>query len=68
MESKSFEENLERLKDLVKQLQSGELTLDESLKVFEEGVKISKVLEEKLKNIEDQAVKMFDNGELKEMN
>jgi exodeoxyribonuclease VII small subunit len=68
MESKSFEENLERLKELVKQLQSGELTLDESLKVFEEGVKLSKVLEDKLKNIEDQAVKMFDNGELKEMN
>lgn len=68
MESKSFEENLERLKELVRQLQSGELTLDESLKVFEEGIKLSKVLEDKLKNIEDQAVKMFDNGELKEMN
>ena len=38
MEEKSFEENLERLKELVKQLQSGELTLDESLKVFEEGI------------------------------
>ena len=68
MESKSFEENLERLKELVRKLQSGELTLDESLKVFEEGIKLSKELEEKLKNIEDQAVKMFDNGELKEMN
>ena len=68
MENKSFEENLERLKSLVKQLQSGELTLDESLKVFEEGIKLSKVLENKLKNIEDQAVKLFENGELKDMN
>lgn len=66
MEERSFEENLERLKDLVRQLQSGELTLDDSLKVFEEGIKLSKVLEEKLKNIEAQAVKLFDNNELKD--
>ena len=67
MEEKSFEENLERLKELVKMLQSGELTLDDSLKVFEEGLKLSKVLEDKLKNIESKAVKLFDNNELKDM-
>lgn len=67
MEEKSFEENLERLKELVRQLQSGELTLDDSLKVFEEGIKLSKVLEDKLKNIEAQAVKLFENDELKDM-
>jgi len=66
MEEKSFEENLERLKELVRQLQSGELTLDDSLKVFEEGIKLSKVLEDKLKNIESQAVKLFENNELKD--
>jgi len=68
MDSKSFEENLERLKELVRQLQEGELSLDESLKVFEEGIKLSRILEDKLKNIEDQAIKLFENGELKELN
>ena len=67
MEEKSFEENLERLKELVRNLQSGELTLDESLKTFEEGIKLSKVLEDKLKNIETQALKLFENGELKDI-
>lgn len=67
MEEKSFEENLERLKELVKNLQSGELTLDESLKAFEEGVKLSKTLEDKLKSIEEKAVKLFENGELKNL-
>lgn len=67
MLEKSFEENLERLKELVRQLQSGELTLDDSLKVFEEGIKLSKILEDKLKNIEAQAVKLFENDELKDM-
>lgn len=66
MEEKSFEENLERLKELVRMLQSGELTLDDSLKVFEEGINLSKILEDKLKNIENQAVKLFENGVLKD--
>jgi exodeoxyribonuclease VII small subunit len=67
MEEKSFEENLEKLKGIVRSLQSGELTLDESLKAFEEGIKLSKILEDKLKNIEEKAVKLFDNGELKDL-
>ena len=67
MEERSFEENLERLKELVKSLQSGELTLDDSLKAFEEGLKLSKALEDKLKNIEEKAVKLFDNGEFKDL-
>ena len=67
MEEKSFEANLERLKELVRSLQSGELTLDESLKAFEEGIKLSKTLEEKLKSIEEKAVKLFDDGELKNL-
>lgn len=67
VEEKSFEENLEKLKELVRSLQSGELTLDESLKAFEEGIKLSKALEDKLKSIEEKAVKLFDNGELKDL-
>ena len=67
MQEKSFEENLERLKELVRSLQSGELTLDESLKAFDEGIKLSKTLEDKLKSIEEKAVKLFDNGELKDL-
>lgn len=67
MENKSFEENLERLKELVRSLQSGELTLDESLSAFEEGIKLSKNLEDKLKSIEEKAVKLFENGELKDL-
>ncbi len=67
MEEKSFEENLEMLKEIVRKLQMGELTLDESLKAFEDGMKISKILEDKLKNIEDKAIKLFENGELKDL-
>ncbi|MBW2147673.1 MAG: exodeoxyribonuclease VII small subunit [Deltaproteobacteria bacterium] len=39
----SFEEALEKLEAIVHQMDRGELTLDESLKAFEEGVRLSRL-------------------------
>ena len=64
MNNKSFEENLNRLKEIVKLIQSGELSLDESIEVFKEGIELSKYLENKLSSVEAEAVKIFENNEL----
>ena len=37
-----FEKKLSRLEEIVAQMEKGELSLDDSLKLFEEGVKLSK--------------------------
>ena len=37
-----FEEALEKLSALVEKMESGNLSLEESLKIFEEGIKLSK--------------------------
>ena len=37
-DSQSFAQDLERLEAIVRRLESGELDLDEALKLFEEGV------------------------------
>lgn len=43
MEKKaSFETTLGRLQQIVETLEAGELTLDQSLELFEEGVKLSR--------------------------
>ncbi|MBR3891704.1 MAG: exodeoxyribonuclease VII small subunit [Bacilli bacterium] len=68
MENKTFEENLARLKEVVRLIQSGELNLDESIEVFKEGIELSKYLEEKLSSIENKAIKLFENNELKDFN
>lgn len=51
-----FEDQLKRLEDIVGRMESGDLTLDESLKLYEEGIKLSqgctKRLEEAQKRIE----------------
>ena len=66
MENKSFEENLNRLKEIVRLIQSGELRLDDSIEVFKEGIELSKYLEDKLSSVEQKAVKIFENDELKD--
>jgi exodeoxyribonuclease VII small subunit len=40
-EKQSFEEDLRRLQKIVEELSSGKLTLGESLKKYEEGVKLA---------------------------
>lgn len=40
MNGGNFEGNLIRLKEVVKQLEEGNLSLEESLKYFEEGIKL----------------------------
>lgn len=37
-----FESALKRLEDIVKKLESGELTLDSALELFEEGIHLSR--------------------------
>lgn len=47
-----FETTLEQLEDLVQQMESGELGLEESLKAFERGVKLTRQCQTALKNAE----------------
>ena len=44
----SFENALEQLQATVKRLESGELTLEDSLKHFEEGVRLTRACQEQL--------------------
>ena len=39
---KTFEEMMNKLEEISQDLENGELTLDESMKKFEEGMKLSK--------------------------
>ncbi len=56
MAVEKFESSLKRLEEVVKKLESGDLTLEESLKSFEEGVKhagfCSRKLDEAEKRVE----------------
>ncbi len=52
--AKSFEASLSELEQIVKQLEDGDLPLEESLKLFETGVKLSRECRERLANAESR--------------
>ncbi len=67
MES-SFEEDLKKLEEVVSKLDT-DLTLDESIKVFEEGIKLSKKCSDKLQHAEKKINVLLEDkssGEMKE--
>ena len=71
MEERTFESAMQRLEEIVSELERGQLALEESLKIFEEGVELTKFCAAKLNEAEKkikQLVKEGDNFELKDLN
>jgi len=54
----SFEASLKRLEQIVEELESGEVTLDKALEMYEEGVELSKFCIEKLNQAEVKLKKL----------
>jgi len=63
-----FEQSLAELQSLVERLEGGELSLEEALAAFEQGVKLTRDCQDAL-NQAEQKVKMLleKDGELKEV-
>ena len=58
-----FEKAMERLEQIIDDLESGKLSLDESIKVFEEGVDLSKKCHKKLTETETKVKQLIKNEE-----
>lgn len=59
----SFEEAMARLEEIVKYLESGNAPLDKSLEVFEEGVSLVKLCNQKLDSAEQKVRFLTAGGE-----
>lgn len=55
----SFEKALNRLEEIISQLESGDLSLDESLKIFQEGIELSRFCTKKLSEAESKVKKLI---------
>ena len=60
-EALDFETTLKQLEDLVAQMESGELGLEDSLKAFERGVKLTRDCQTALKNAELKVQTLTDD-------
>ncbi|MDO8526382.1 MAG: exodeoxyribonuclease VII small subunit [Deltaproteobacteria bacterium] len=66
-ETVKFETAVEKLEGIVRKLESGDLTLEESLKSFEEGIGLARVCEKLLQEAKGKVEQLIkkDAGEWK---
>lgn len=60
---KTFEESMQRLEEIVSQLEKGEAPLDESLALFEEGMRLAADCGKKLDQAELAVVRLVKGAE-----
>ena len=63
MAQQNFEEAMKRLEDIVQNLESGELSLEESLGTFEEGMKLVNFCSKKLEEAEQKVTMLVKDSE-----
>lgn len=67
MAKENFEDSMKKLETIVTELENGNLNLDESVKKFEEGMKIAKQCNNILEDAEKKiTILLEEDGELKE--
>lgn len=59
----SFEENLEKLEEIAKKLENGDVPLDDAIKEFNEAMVLAKKCDEKLKSAEEAITKIVNNDD-----
>jgi exodeoxyribonuclease VII small subunit len=63
MAESNFEKDLEKLEKIVEELEEGGLTLDQSLKRFEEGIKLSRRCDKALSTAEKRIEILLKNAD-----
>ena len=59
--NQSFEENMQRLEQIVRKMEQGDVPLEESLKLFQEGTELVRECTKLLDNAQMQ-IKLVTNG------
>ncbi len=60
---KSFENSMEELENVVKKLEEGKLTLNDSIEEFERGMVIVRACREELTKAKQKVTRVLQNGE-----
>jgi len=63
MAQKKFEDAMKRLEEIVQGLENDDLSLEDSLKVFEEGMKLVGFCSEKLEEAEQKVTKLVKESD-----
>lgn len=62
----SLEEAFEQIEDMIEQLEKEDITLEDSFRAYQEGMKLLKYCDEKIDRVEKQVLKINEAGDLDE--
>lgn len=62
----SFEEAMNQLEQIVDRLEEGDVPLEEAIAIYKEGMELSKLCHDKLKNVEEQLTQIITEDGRKE--
>ena len=63
-ENKSFEQSLDRLEKLVSKMESGDIALEKSMELFEEGMNLINDCQSQLNKADQRIQKFIDQNEV----
>jgi len=58
-----FEKSLQQLEALVSKMEQGQLSLEQSLDAFEQGIKLTRTCQETLKNADQRVSQLMKQGD-----
>jgi len=56
----SFEQAMDQLENIVEKLEEGDVPLEEAISFYKEGMELSKLCHDKLKNVEEQLAQIMN--------
>jgi|GEM_PF-709567 len=62
--SDNFETSLNRIGEIIKSLESNDLDLDASIKLYKEGIELTSQCYKKLNEVEKQSIKILEDNDL----
>lgn len=62
----TLEQTFERLEDTIGKLQQEDITLEESFRLYKEGMRLIQSCNDKIDSVEKEVLKLNENGELDE--
>ena len=67
MDNITFEQAMSRLEEIIAALENNQISLEKSVDLFQEGIKLSKIFSDKLAGIEDKVAKILVDGKLEDL-
>ena len=68
MENITFEQAMNRLEEIVRALENNQISLEKSVELFQEGIQLTKLCNDKLEGIENKVAKILVDGKLEDLN